>query len=161
MRRPAGDSQTRGLREGALGNARESAPPFSTGERAEMAAAAACSSLARASLGLLKAAVRDLLAVLAVVAFLLTPVAALPYTRAYVPNTYTLSNSNCSLWALRILTMILFLPGTVSMLLVVIVVPPLCIPRRWKYRAVVENYEVGPKTQVRVQSPFFDRKYRL
>lgn len=124
-------------------------------------AAAAAASLARTGLRLLKALARDVLAVLVVVAFFLTPVAALPYTRAYVPNTYTLSHSNCSAWALRILTWVLFLPGTVSVVFVLLVLPPLCIPRRWKYRAVVENYKVGPQTTFRLESPFFDRKYRL
>lgn len=124
-------------------------------------AAAAAESLARTGLRLLKALARDVLAVLIVVAFFLTPVAALPYTRAYVPNTYTLSHSNCSAWALRILGWVLFLPGTVSVVFVLLVLPPLCIPRRWKYRAVVENYKVGPQTTFRLESPFFDRKYRL
>ncbi|KAL1427064.1 hypothetical protein MTO96_017807 [Rhipicephalus appendiculatus] len=125
------------------------------------AASASASSVARSVLALLKTVARDVLAVLAVVAFFLTPVAALPYTRAYVPNTYTLINSNCSAWALRILTWLLLLPGTVSVVFVLIVLPPLCIPRRWKYRAVVENYKVGPQTTFRWESPFFDRKYRL
>lgn len=124
-------------------------------------AAAAAASLARTGLRLLKALARDVLAVLIVVAFFLTPIAALPYTRAYVPNTYTLSHSNCSAWALRILGWVLFLPGTVSVVFVLLVLPPLCIPRRWKYRAVVENYKVGPQTTFRLESPFFDRKYRL
>uniref|UniRef100_A0A4D5S0F2 Uncharacterized protein n=1 Tax=Ixodes scapularis TaxID=6945 RepID=A0A4D5S0F2_IXOSC len=122
---------------------------------------AAAASVARALLQGLKSMARDVLAVLAVVAFFLTPVAALPYTRAYVPNTYTLSSSNCSAWAMRLLSWVLLPPGTVSVFLVLLLVPPLCIPRRWKYRAVVENYKVGPQTQVRVQSPFFDRQYRL
>nr|XP_037289632.1 uncharacterized protein LOC119183526 [Rhipicephalus microplus] len=125
------------------------------------AASASASSVARSVLALLKTVARDVLAVLAVVAFFLTPVAALPYTRAYVPNTYTLINSNCSAWALRILTWLLLLPGTVSVVFVLIVLPPLCIPRRWKYRAVIENYKVGPQTTFRWESPFFDRKYRL
>lgn len=125
------------------------------------ATSASASSVARSVLGLLKTVARDLLAVLAVVFFFLTPVAALPYTRAYVPNTYTLIKSNCSAWALRILTWLLLLPGTVSVVFVLIVLPPLCIPRRWKYRAVVENYKVGPQTTCRWESPFFDRKYRL
>lgn len=124
-------------------------------------AAAAAASLARTAVRLLKALARDVLAVLVVVAFFLTPIAALPYTRAYVPNTYTLSHSNCSAWALRILGWVLFLPGTVSVVFVLLVLPPLCIPRRWKYRAVVENYKVGPQTTFRLESPFFDRKYRL
>ncbi|XP_077535298.1 uncharacterized protein LOC144147105 [Haemaphysalis longicornis] len=124
-------------------------------------AAAAAASLARTGLRLLKALARDVLAVLIVVAFFLTPIAALPYTRAYVPNTYTLSHSNCSAWALRILGWVLFLPGTVSVVFVLLVLPPLCIPRRWKYRAVIENYKVGPQTTFRLESPFFDRKYRL
>nr|XP_050029215.2 uncharacterized protein LOC126525226 [Dermacentor andersoni] len=132
-------------------------------EAASMAAAASASasSVARSVLGLLKTVARDVLAVLAVLFFFLTPVAALPYTRAYVPNTYTLINSHCSAWALRILTWLLLLPGTVSVVLVLIVLPPLCIPRRWKYRAVIENYKVGPQTTFRWESPFFDRKYRL
>lgn len=125
------------------------------------AAASAPAALARHALQLLKTVARDVFAVLAVVAFFMTPLAALPYTRAYVPNTYTLSNSNCSAWALRILGWVLLLPGTVSVLFVLLVLPPLCIPRRWKYRAVVENYKVGPQTTFRWESPFFDRKYRL
>ncbi|KAL3202228.1 hypothetical protein MRX96_042604 [Rhipicephalus microplus] len=100
------------------------------------AASASASSVARSVLALLKTVARDVLAVLAVVAFFLTPVAALPYTRAYVPNTYTLINSNCSAWALRILTWLLLLPGTVSVV-------------------------SAPQTTFRWESPFFDRKYRL